>query len=197
MKRPMATVGFTYLAALVAATYFNADFAKIMSIIFFVLFIISLVIKSIRKQKVLPIAFFTVTVAFAVYSVFNYVNVKPIEQLNEQDAVISGKICELPYSAYNRCYYVVETDKIDLDGAPQKIKLRISMSKALDADLYDKISGKVHMSLPSDSGGFSSKTYYAAKGIHMLSYLYEYEDYQIKSDENKPIYYYFLKAKQT
>lgn len=35
MKRPMATVGFTYLAALVAATYFNADFAKIMSIIFF------------------------------------------------------------------------------------------------------------------------------------------------------------------
>ena len=92
MKRPMATVGFTYLAALVAATYFNADFAKIMSIIFFVLFIISLVIKSIRKQKVLPIAFFTVTVAFAVYSVFNYVNVKPIEQLNEQDAVISGKI---------------------------------------------------------------------------------------------------------
>ena len=31
----------------------------------------------------------------------------------------------------------------------------------------------------------------------MLSYLYEYEDYQIKSDENKPIYYFFLKAKQT
>lgn len=193
----MATVGFTYLAALVAATYFNTDFAKIMAIIFFVLFAISLIFKSIRKQKVLPIAFFTVTVAFAVYSIFNYANVKPIEQLNEQNAIISGKICELPYSAYNRYYYVVETDKIDLDGAPQNIKLRISTSKALDADLYDRISGKVHMFLPADSGGFSSKTYYAAKGIHMLSYLYEYEDYQVDLDANKPIYYYFLKAKQT
>ncbi len=196
MKRPMATVGFTYLAALVAATYFNTDFAIIMAIIFFVLFVISLIIKPARKQKVLPIAFFAVTVAFAMYSVFYYAKVTPIEQLNEQDAVVSGRICELPYSAYNRYYYVVETDKIDVDGANQNMKLRISMSKALDADLYDRISGKVHMFLPADSGGFSSKTYYAAKGIHMLSYLYEYEDYQVESDANKPIYYYFLKAKQ-
>lgn len=196
MKRPMATVGFTYLAALVAATYFNTDFAIIMAIIFFLLFVISLIIKPARKQKVLPMAFFAVTVAFAMYSVFYYAKVTPIEQLNEQDVAISGRICELPYSAYNRYYYVVETDKIDVDGANQNMKLRISMSKALDADLYDRISGKVHMFLPTDSGGFSSKTYYAAKGIHMLSYLYEYEDYQVESDANKPIYYYFLKAKQ-
>lgn len=196
MKRPMATVGFTYLAALVAATYFNTDFSIIMAIIFFVLFVISLIIKPARKQKVLPIAFFAVTVAFAMYSVFYYAKVTPIEQLNEQDVAISGRICELPYSAYNRYYYVVETDKIDVDRANQNMKLRISMSKALDADLYDRISGKVHMFLPTDSGGFSSKTYYAAKGIHMLSYLYEYEDYQVESDANKPAYYYFLKAKQ-
>lgn len=196
MKRPMATVGFTYLAALVAATYFNAAFAIIMATIFFALFVLSLIIKSTRTQKVLPVAFFTVTVSLAVYSTFYYVNVKPIEQLNEQDVIISGRICELPYSAYNRYYYVVETDKVDVDGAPQNMKLRISMSKALDADLYDRVSGKVHLFLPTDSGGFSSKTYYAAKGIHMLSYLYEYEDYQVESDANKPIYYYFLKAKQ-
>ena len=184
------------MAALVAATYFNTDFAIIMAIIFFLLFVISLIIKPARKQKVLPIAFFAVTVAFAMYSVFYYAKVTPIEQLNEQDVAISGRICELPYSAYNRYYYVVETDKIDVDGANQNMKLRISMSKALDADLYDRISGKVHMFLPTDNGGFSSKTYYAAKGIHMLSYLYEYEDYQVESDANKPIYYYFLKAKQ-
>ena len=196
MKRPMATVGFTYLAALVAATYFNADFAKIMAIIFFVLFAVSLTFKPIRKQKVLPVAFFTVTVAFAVYSIFYCVNIKPIEQLSEQDAIISGRICELPYSSYGRYYYVVETDKIEINGAPQNIKLRISMSKALDADVYDKISGKIHMFLPQDRGEFSSKTYYAAKGIHMLSYLYEYEDYQVETDASKPIYYYFLKAKQ-
>ena len=196
MKRPFATVGFTYLAALIAATYFNTDFSKIMTIIFLILFLFSLLIRQIRVKKILPIAFLTVAVALFMYNVFSYFIVNPIEKLNEQDVVISGRICDIPYSSYNRYYYVVETDKVDYPGANQKMKLRISMSKALDTDLYDRISGKVHMFLPNNDGSFSSRTYYAAKGIHMLSYLYEYEEYQIEPEPNKPIYYYFLKARQ-
>lgn len=196
MKRPLATVGFTYLAALVAATYFSVNFAWIMTAVFFVLFLVSLILKSIRSKKVLPVAFFTVMVAFGMYGVFTHTRVAPIEKLNEQDIFISGRICELPYNAYNRYYYVIETDKVNFDGAAQNMKLRISLSKALDADLYDRITGKVHMFLPADKGGFSSKSYYAAKGIHMLSYLYEYEDFFVETETNKPIYYYFLRAKQ-
>lgn len=196
MKRPFATVGFTYLAALIAATYFNTDFSKIMTIIFLLLFLFSLFIRQIRDKKVLPTAFLTVAVALFMYNVFSYFIVNPIEKLNEQDVVISGRICDIPYSSYNRYYYVVETDKVDYPGANQKMKLRISMSKAVDTDLYDRISGKVHMFLPNNDGSFSSRTYYAAKGIHMLSYLYEYEEYQIEPEPNKPIYYYFLKARQ-
>ena len=196
MKRPMAVVGFTYLSTLVAATYFNVNFAQIMSVVFFVLFLASLIFRTTRVKKVLPVAFLVATIAFSMYTIFNYTTVMPIEKLDGQDVMVSGKICELPYSAYDRYYYVVETDKVDFDGAKQNMKLRISMSKALDADLYDRISGKVHMFLPTDNGGFSTKSYYAADGIHMLSYLYEYEDYQVKTEKNKPIYYYFLKAKQ-
>lgn len=196
MKRPFATVGFTYLAALIAATYFNTDISKIMMIIFLILFLFSLFIRKIRVQKVLPVAFLTLAVALFMYNVFSYVILKPIEKLNDQDVLISGRICDIPYSAYNRYYYVVETDKVDYPGTNQTMKLRISMSKALDADLYDRISGKVHMFLPNNEASFSSKTYYAAKGIHMLSYLYEYENYQVESESSKPIYYYFLKARQ-
>lgn len=196
MKRPMATVGFTYLAALVAATYFSADVAKIMAIVSFVLFLVSLAIAPIRQAMVLPIALFTVTFALGMYSAFTYFKVVPIERLDGQDVYISGRVCEIPYSAYNRYYYVLETDKVDYDGAPQKIKLRMSMSTPLDVDLYDRVSGRVHMFLPTDSGGFSSKSYYAAKGIHISSYLYEYEGCQLEEDPNKPLYYYFLKVKQ-
>lgn len=197
MKRPMATIGFTYLAALVAATYFSMNFIKIIIIVLFLFFIISLAFKQIRKQKILPIAFFTAIFALIINIFFVYNVVMPIEKLNEQDVIISGKICEIPYNAYGRYYYVIETDKIDFDGTKQNIKLRISMSKALDADLYDRLSGKVHLFLPTDNGAFSSKSYYAAKGIHMLGYLYEYEDYQVEKEEIKPIYYFFLKAKKT
>ncbi len=196
MKRPMTLVGFTYLAALVAATYFDNKISKILSITLMILFLCSLIIKPIRIKKVLPIAFLTAGVAFAMYSLFTQIKVEPIEQLNDKDVVISGKICELPYEAYNRYYYIIETDKIDYDGINQNMKLRVSMSKALDADLYDRVTGKVHMFLPTDDGGFSSKSYYASKGIHMLSYLYEYEDVKIESQQNKPIYYYFLKSRE-
>lgn len=195
MKRPMLLVGFTYLAALVAATYFSIEITKYAIITSLILFICSLLIKSIRSKKILPIAFLTAAIAFIMYSVFTYVKVKPIEQLDGKDVVVSGRICELPYQAYNRYYYVIETDRVDFEGANQNIKLRVSMSKALDADLYDRITGKVHMFLPTDDGGFSSKSYYASKGMHMLSYLYEYEDYKVEPQQNKPIYYYFLKSR--
>ncbi len=196
MKRPMATVGFTYLAALVSATYFSAEFAKIMAIVFFVLFLVSLAIAPIRRTMVLPISLLTLTFALGMYSSFTYFKVVPIERLDGQDVYVSGRVCEIPYSAYNRYYYVLETDKVDYDGAPQKIKLRMSMSTPLDVDLYDRLSGRVHMFLPTDSGGFSSKSYYAARGIHVSSYLYEYEGCHLEEDPNKPLYYYFLKVKQ-
>lgn len=196
MKRPMATVGFTYLAALVSATYFSAEFAKIMAIVFFVLFLVSLAIAPIRRAMVFPISLLTVTFALGMYSAFTYFKVVPIERLDGQDVYVSGRVCEIPYSAYNRYYYVLETDKVDYDGAPQKIKLRMSMSTPLDVDLYDRVSGRVHMFLPTDSGGFSSKSYYAARGIHISSYLYEYEGCHLEEDPNKPLYYYFLKVKQ-
>ena len=197
MKRPLTIIGFSYLAALVAATYFNTTISRILTAIFLLFFVICLFIRSARKKKVLPIAFLTISIAFIAHDFVSNTVVKPLEQLHEQDVEISGCICELPYRAYNRYYYVVETDKVGYDGANQKMKLRISMSKALDADLYDRITGKVHMFLPTDTGGFSSRTYYAAKGIYMLSYLYEYEDYNVDEEAPKPAYYYFLKAKQT
>ncbi len=195
MKRPLTIIGFSYLAALIAATYFNVTISRILVLLFLLLFVICLFIRSTRKKKVLPLAFLTISIALIAHDFVASTVIQPIEALHEQDVEISGRICELPYTAYNRYYYVVETDQVNYEGAPQKMKLRISMSKALDADLYDRITGKVHMFLPTDTGGFSSRTYYAAKGIHMLSYLYEYEDYGVEEQADKPIYYYFLKAK--
>lgn len=196
MKRPMSVIGFSYLAALVAATYFSVDLSLVFAATFLLSFIICICIRKVRVKKVLPAAFLTMSVAFTAYYILSYRVVKPIEQLNEQDVIISGRICELPYKSYNRYYYIVETDKVELDGVPQKMKLRVSMSKAIDAEPYDRLIGKVHVFLPTDSGSFSSRSYYAAKGIHALSYLYEYDDFEAQELSDKPLYYYFLKAKQ-
>lgn len=199
MKRPFALIGFTYLAALVLSVYCTTEITKILFFVFLGLFIISLFFKKIRNPKTIPIAFFTIAVAMLVYGLMSENIVKPIEALNGKDAVITGTICEIPYKSYNRYYYTIETDSVkidDIDDVPQNIKMRLSISKAFDADVYDKISGKVHLFTKDSDGAFSSKSSYAAKGIHIFSYLYEFEDYSTQDGDQKPIYYYCLKCRQ-
>ncbi|MDQ5983064.1 MAG: hypothetical protein RUMPE_00062 [Eubacteriales bacterium SKADARSKE-1] len=199
MKRPFALIGFTYLSALILSVYCTAEITRVLIFVFLGLFIISLFFKKIRKPKTIPIAFLTIAIAMLVYSLTSENIVKPIEALNGKDAVISGTICEIPYKSYNKYYYVIETDSVKIDGvddAPQNIKMRLSISKAFDADVYDKVNGKVHLFTKDPDGAFSSKSSYAAKGIHIFSYLYEFEDYSTQDGDQKPIYYYCLKCRQ-
>lgn len=191
----MALIGFAYLAGLILATYFVKNYELVAAATLFILFLISLLLKTARKQLTLPIAFFTIFISILVHYGYYHFNAAPAEALDGKDAVISGKICELPYKSYNRYYYIVQTDSVDIDGAPQNIKIRLSMSKALDADVYDRITGNVHLFLPSDEGTFTTKNYYASKGIYLYSYLYEYENYETETVAQKPIYYYFLKIR--
>lgn len=195
MRRPMSLIGFAYLTGLILATYFVQSFQLIAAIIFVILFFISLILKASRKKLTLPIAFICIAAALFAYSMYSHFKTAPIVALDGQDALISGKICELPYKSYNRYYYTIQTDKVEIENAPQNIKLRLSMSKALDVDVYDRITGKVHLFLPNDEGTFSLKNYYASKDIYLYSYLYEYEDYTTEVVEQKPIYYYFLKMR--
>lgn len=196
MKRLFALIGFTYLIALTAAVYFSHLVTLVLLAVSLVLFIVSIIIKETRTKKVIPIALFTVFIALLVYSLFYNFKVKPIEKLDNKVTQISGVICEAPYKAYNRYYYVVETNYIGLDNSLQKVKMRISSPKAINADVYDSIKGNVHMFIPEGEDGFCAKTYYASKGIHILGYFEDYTALEIKNNENKPIYYYAVKIRE-
>ena len=196
IKRPMAVIGFSYLAALVAATYFSIEIIRGFYIGALILFLLSLLIKNVRDKVILPLAFLTIAAALLSYISFTYIKIEPINDLDNRDVNISGRVCDLPYENYGRYYYIIETDKIDADEVPQKLKIRMSCSKALDLDVYDRIDCRVHMFRPKDKSGFSPKTYYESKGIYILSYFYEYDNYSIKEEPDKPIYYYFLKLRK-
>lgn len=203
MRRPLALVGFTYLLALVAAVYFGEGAAVVLAVVSLVLFCISMCYRPARRARYFPVAFFTAAVAFVSYGVAVQTQVRPVQQLAESDAVISGVICELPYEAYNRYYYTIETDSVTpverQPGmpVPQKIKVRVSTSHALSADVYDRVEGKVHFFSPTDEQGFSSRTYYASKGLYQLAFLYEYEGVSITPGQSRPFYYFALKTRES
>ena len=197
MRRPLVLVGFTYLLTLAAAVYFGAHISMILAIACLAGFAVTLCFPTLRKIGVFPLALLTMSIAFSGFSSYTEASILPAEQLDQKDAVMEGVICEAPYRAYGRTYYVLEVRSIE--GLPElePFKIRMSSRHALNAGPYDHVKGKVHLYLPEDGSGFSSRDYYASKGIVLSSFLYEYEPVSILPATEKPLYYYALQARET
>ena len=171
----------------------------ILSIVVFVLFVISLFISKLRKEKVVPVVLLTAFIAFTSYSISFFINVLPVENLNDKDAIITGTLCDLPSKSYDKYYYVIETDSISIDDCKQKTKIKVSIPTALDVDVYDKIECKVHLYTSSNKeNGLDSQAYYNSKGIYARGYIYEYDNIEIEklSNSEKPIYFYVLEVRR-
>ena len=199
MKRPFETIGFSYLFAQIIALFCSVKLNYILLVTFISLFTVSLFFKKLRKEKTLPIVFLTFIFSIGVFILYNSIKLEPTKILTDKDAVLTGTICDIPYKSNGKFYYIIKTEKIEIDGiddVPQNVKMRMTVSKPFNLDVYDKICGKVHIFIQDDEHGFSSKNYYASKGVQAFSYLYEYEDYSEIENTNKPIYYYCLKTKE-
>ncbi len=192
MKRPLVLVGFCYLLTLAAAVYFGAELSLILACGCLLGFAVAMFVPKTCSVGVLPVALITMSLALGSFYAYSESTVVPSLALAEKDAVISGMVCELPYQAYNRFYYVVDVNDISLPNAPKTLKIRLSSQSALNVESYSHIKGKVHLFLPSGGEGYSSRSYYASKGITLFAYLYEYENVKITAPTQKPPYYYAL-----
>ena len=202
LVRPFFTIGISYLVSLILAGYFSSTVSFCLVFVFAVLFLMCLIVKKLRQDIALPVVFVTVALAFGAYNFCYFSTVKPIEEtLKDKDATITASVCELPYKSFNKYYYTLKTESISVPNSngviPQNVKFKMSISKGLDLDVYDKITCKVHFYIKDGEGPFSSKSYYNAKGIHIFAYMHEYEDYKELPGTDKPIHYYFLKLKQS
>ena len=195
MKRPLVLVGFCYLLTLAAAVYFGARWSLLFACAALAGYLVTMLVPETRAAAVFPAVLLTVSLAFGSFYAYHQSAVKPTEALAGRDAVIDGTVCELPYKSYNRFYYIVEVNDISLKNTPAKLKIRVSSQGALNVGPYSHIKGKVHLFLPSGGEGYSSRSYYASKGITMFAYLYEYEKVQVTAPTRKPPYYYALKLR--
>nr|WP_319488439.1 ComEC/Rec2 family competence protein [uncultured Caproiciproducens sp.] len=192
MKRPLVLVGFCYLLTLAAAVYFGAELSLLFACAALLGFLVTMLVPKTRAAAVFPVALITMSLAFGSFYAYHQSEVKPTADFAGNDAVIDGTVCELPYKAYNRFYYIVEVNNTSLKNAPKTLKIRLSSQGALNVEPYSHIRGKVHLFLPSGGEGYSSRSYYASKGITLFAYLYEYENVTVTAPTQKPPYYYAL-----
>lgn len=193
MKRPFAVTGITFLAALAAAAVFDARISIVLAAVFAAGFVLSLFFSKLRKEKTVPVVLITVSAAFFLYLIAYQMWVMPLRVLSGQTVKVTGVISEAPYERYGKFYYELETSKVELDGAPQEIKILLSAQSPIDADFYDEVTCTAVFYLPA--GGSSGR--YMAKGIYMLAYAQQNEKISVRKTHDKPPYYYALCARKT
>lgn len=142
MKRPLAVVGLSFLAAQTAAALCGfAVTAALLGVTVLCALILFLFVKA-RPAWLLPVVI-SCAVCFACYTVGQAIKVRPAQSLQGQEVFITGRVCEEPYESFGRWYYIVETDSVSMRAAEQEVRLRLSGPSALDAEYNDSIRSLV------------------------------------------------------
>ena len=161
MKRPLATIGLSYLFALVVAFACGEKQSFYLALALLPAFVVSLFVRPLRRQKAVPAALLSACVAFAAFFAANTAIAKPVKVLEGQTAFVTGTIADLPYEQYGRYYYTIETTQIAYEGAPQQIRFMLSLNSPIEADFFDSISCHVRFRQVYEP----AQDYYAAKGM--------------------------------
>lgn len=179
MKRFFFLAGISYFLGLFFSSFLKFEFLSYILILFFVVLIFLCLFKKLRHEKTIIFSLFIFTlVVFVSFINYNF-NIKPLQNLNDKDAVISGKIIDIPYKKNEKYYYTLQIDTLNNEKI-KPFKTKISSGETLEAEACDRFTGKVHFYCPENSFDFfDSKKYYSSKGIHILAYCYTYLPFKI------------------
>ncbi len=188
MKRPFAVLGFTYLTALMVALFVGSNIAYILSGALAVLFVISLVVKKLRKRIALPFIFITSAVAMLMFSTFVEQKLKTVEVLSGTEQRITATVCDEVYESNGKYYYPLEVTKIrnsELSG----FKILASSSVLYDVDVYDELNAKISLYQNADS---VFGNYDISKGYFLRGAIKHYSGVVTEKAYEKPFYYNFI-----
>lgn len=198
MKRPFAVIGFSALAAMMAAVFIDSKIAFVCSFlsmaVVFALFLAKRVML-FKQYKIVSAVLITVSLALFLYGSSASKSYEPYQALNGVDAQITGKVQGYPESRNGKVYYKVKVTEVLIKGEKLEAKpfvIRLSASKPINCEPYDEINTKVKFFSFNEKFGFSSKTSYWSKGIVLSAYMREFEA-EVTPIEKKPIIYYFEK----
>lgn len=187
MKRVFAFVGFTSAITLILLNTVDYSIAKIVFLLSAVSFAASLIIKSLRQGRVVPLVLGTALFSCFIFAVFMQGSVMPQKQLDGKTVQADFKIIDIEQETDNGYIYTVKTSDIDFMNTPQNIKVKIKTKSKISADYYDSISALLSFYSCADNAFDSFSDY--ADGIYMRASLLSIEHV---SENKKPLNYYVL-----
>lgn len=171
VRRPLAVIGFTFLAALVAASFFGWMANAALAVLFAVSAGVALFVFGGRPAaKATALALAAAAAALGWYCAVWQVCYQPAAQLAGQTADVTGLLDGLPQQSGGKTVYVIDARTVTVNGEETGVrtKIRVAFPEALSAKPYDTIAVQLKLSLPSSGAGFDGKTYFRSKGIFLF-----------------------------
>ncbi len=184
MSRPFAVIGFTVFFTIALLFKHDTGVTVAALAVFTVALVISLLIKTVRSERVIPCSLASAVIACVLL-------LTSIEYSYLPAVSYDGKICEIsatlisePEYEYGNCYYTGRLDTVDSE--PVDLKIRLTFSPSADVEPYDKVAGKFKFYIPGQSNDISLSTN-IANGVFIAAYPSDGEFEIIKiSESDKP-----------
>lgn len=176
------------LALFISAAFLFLPFSVSVAIavVLGIAFILVLIFK--RKNKFNNAFMLFICLVFSVYGIFSLLNVKNIEQLSGQTAIVEGYITEDAESYDTYCAYVLNTTRVEINGStngvPQRFKVRITESGDFAFSAFVNVKTELKFeSIDNDykNYSYSQKIYLSGSGAKVIS---------VEEMPIKPIKYY-------
>lgn len=193
MHRPLFLIGFSSLWSMLLVSLVSDGAAVIMLIASAILFLLTVAVKSTRREKLFPVVFASVTVICAFFLLKTYFVYYPVAGLCGKTYTITGRVVEVSGKNSSDSYVcTVSVEKIEEIGTestkikttgtesetgklPRNFKVRLT-SKTYEGRINDRVSFKGKLSIPGDflkekdpRAAAGMKNYYKSKDIFVMT----------------------------
>lgn len=193
MHRPLFLIGFSSLWSMLLVSLVSDGAAVIMLIASAILFLLTVAVKSTRREKLFPVVFASVTVISALFLLKTYFIYYPVAGLCGKTYTITGRVVEVSGKNSSDSYVcTVSVEKIEEIGTestkikttgtesetgklPRNFKVRLT-SKTYEGRINDRVSFKGKLSIPGDflkekdpRAAAGMKNYYKSKDIFVMT----------------------------
>ncbi len=151
-----------------AATLLGNCFTVIAAALCVIGFVVCLILRRYHAARSFAVVF-PVALIFCLPLFFAVSNMNSTKELSGQTAYITGYVSEEPEYYKNYTVYTVKTDNVDIVGAKQNIKLRLSSYTTTDMDVFQNFSAKV--TFRENSGEYALSNY--ADGLYVSAFTEE------------------------
>lgn len=157
MKHKLATMGFSYLAGLICASFLPSLFALALC----AAAAAGASVFAVLKKLVFAVVLFVFGAAAGVYGIYTILVYEPAVALAGTSADITGTVTEASDYGNDLCAYTVRTN---LSGADVSISV---YAGDCGAKIGDEVSFTATLKPMSDSVNFAERSYYKTKGIFL------------------------------